>query len=303
MNKNKKLLISGSAVAGAAIIGIGAYAYFNDSETILQTAKIGTVDISATTALTHHQFNTSGEAPGGITDVTDFIETAQDNINPGDNDPTTDPNYRPGTDHEIEINISNDGTKSVITRVLVEVSGKYSDDEGEHEIPVEDLQNVKLYYDKGNGPSGMSAIHQAVVTNMMYELHQMTDDSNENKIIYAIGGDFDAILSDDSSILPEGIETETNNMFRPTEKIIASGFVLSGSEEKETYTAFDQDLEAPTSGRFKLDIGLMHTIDNTSPLHGAQLKFKVIVQGMQYRNTGSSDWEDIFEQEYIQNIG
>ena len=104
-------------------------------------------------------------------------------------------------------------------------------------------------------------------------------------------------------VVPEGVEIISKNMFRPTEEIVASGFVLSGSEEKETYTVFDQDLEAPTSGNFKLDIGLMHTIDNTSPLHGAQLKFKVIVQGMQYRNTGSSDWEDIFEQEYIQNIG
>ena len=53
MNNKKKLLIASASTLGLAAIGLGAFAYFNDSADLEATATVGTVDVSATGSLAH----------------------------------------------------------------------------------------------------------------------------------------------------------------------------------------------------------------------------------------------------------
>ena len=106
MNNKKKLLAVGASVLGCAAVGFGAYAFFIDDDSVVTSTKVGTVDLTVTGELLHE------DAYGDSIAI----------LNPGDNDPRSPEDSRPGTDHELSINYTNNGNKSVITRAVVTVS-------------------------------------------------------------------------------------------------------------------------------------------------------------------------------------
>ena len=147
--KNKKLLIAGASAASLAALGLGAFAFFTDTVEVTKNTQVGTVDITASAEIKHTQFKREmilsypyvwdgfdvpvteywsyvgpkvkvDEMPLTQDVVKNMFEDAEDNLNPGDNMMMEDQTAYPGTDHEIIVNISNEGSKSVQTRVLFE---------------------------------------------------------------------------------------------------------------------------------------------------------------------------------------
>lgn len=100
MNKNKKLLAVGAAsLAAVGAIVAGSFAFFVDSAEKETTGTAGDVTIS----------------------MTDLGLSNAENINPGDNDETKSASARPGTPHNLTFSVSNDGTKSIMTRNIITI--------------------------------------------------------------------------------------------------------------------------------------------------------------------------------------
>lgn len=83
------------------------------------------------------------------------FEVAPDNLNPGDNMYIPGWNLNHGTDHEIIVNIQNDGSKSVQTRMIFEITGT---DANGNALSANDLRAIKLYFDEMNSVSGLTSI-------------------------------------------------------------------------------------------------------------------------------------------------
>ena len=228
--KNKKMLIAGASALALGVIGMGAFAYFADSADLNETAKVGTVDINATGSLVHS---------GGL-----------NNLNPGDNDPDVPENYRDGSDHELSFDIENVGTKSVMTRAVITVTGK----SGNTDLTYEQLMNVLLSektsdaaLDDTKSPANRNSIEPLTPTG-----------HNANEVIYVIGD--------------------------------TAGWALNGTEETETGVA-------GTTMTKKFDLGLSKNV-SAELWEGAVITIKVDIEAMQYRNTGSDEWTNMFSHTY-----
>lgn len=99
MKNNKKLAIAGASALGLAVVGFGAFAFFSDSAEQNTDGTVGTVDVSSKGNLT---LSNSG------------------NINPGDEEPGKE-NRDDTTSHELNFGITNDGTKSIVTRNIIDI--------------------------------------------------------------------------------------------------------------------------------------------------------------------------------------
>lgn len=99
MKNNKKLAIAGVSALGLAAVGFGAFAFFSDSAEQNTDGTVGTVDVSSKGNLT---LSNSG------------------NINPGDEEPGKE-NRDDTTSHELNFGITNDGTKSIATRNIIDI--------------------------------------------------------------------------------------------------------------------------------------------------------------------------------------
>ena len=99
MKNNKKLAIAGVSALGLAAVGFGAFAFFSDSAEQNTDGTVGTVDVSSKGNLT---LSNSG------------------NINPGDEEPGKE-NRDDTTSHELNFGITNDGTKSIVTRNIIDI--------------------------------------------------------------------------------------------------------------------------------------------------------------------------------------
>ena len=230
MNNKKKLLIASASTLGLAAIGLGAFAYFNDSADLEATATVGTVDVSATGSLAHS---------GGL-----------NNLNPGDNDPTVPKNYRDGSDHELSFEVENNGTKSVMTRAVIKVTGE----DANGAISALDLMNIILSektattaLDDTKSPANRDSITVLTPTG-----------HNTNELVYIVGDTAD--------------------------------WALNGTEETETGVT-------GTTMTKKFDLGLKKEV-SAEAWEGATITITVEVQAMQYRNTGSGEWDTIFTQAY-----
>ena len=263
--------------------------------------------------------------------VESAFEEAPDNLNHGDNIylPGGDKNH--GTDHEIIVNLQNDGSKSVQTRMIFEITGT---DANGNEITADDLRNIKLYFDEMNSVSGLTSVRDTQYANkelftnriLLPEMEETNQD--EHKLIYGF----------DSSLLNTVIDRSQTDygsvILNELSDAVFTGMVFSGSEEhanreteagiKKYYVETDEfgiwsleteDITAPTSGSFKFDLGLDagvyydedeneytkndDVIASVARLEGATINIKVIIQGMQYRNTGDSTWEQLFDQAFV----
>ena len=228
--KNKKMLIAGASALALGVIGMGAFAYFTDSANVQTTTTVGTVDINATGSLVHSD---------GL-----------NNLNPGDNDPTVPEGYRGGSDHELSFNIENVGTKSVMTRAVITVTGK----SGNTDLTYEQLMNVLLAekttdtaLDDTKSPANRDSIVPLIPTG-----------HNANEVIYVIGD--------------------------------TTGWALNGTEETETGVT-------GTTMTKKFDLGLAKEV-SAELWEGAVITIKVDIEAMQYRNTGSGEWTNMFSHTY-----
>ena len=228
--KNKKMLIAGASALALGVIGMGAFAYFTDSANVQTTTTVGTVDINATGSLVHSD---------GL-----------NNLNPGDNDPTVPEGYRGGSDHELSFNIENVGTKSVMTRAVITVTGK----SGNTDLTYEQLMNVLLAekttdtaLDDTKSPANRGSIVPLIPTG-----------HNANEVIYVIGD--------------------------------TAGWALNGTEETETGVT-------GTTMTKKFDLGLAKEV-SAEAWEGAVITIKVDIEAMQYRNTGSGEWTNMFSHTY-----
>ena len=321
--KNKKLLIAGASAASLAALGLGAFALFSDEASLNPlTTKVGTVEVEGSVDITHTQMKRNyaallmtpenpvnptavwGDDNVGADEVSEakaqmlsLFETAPDNLNPGDNELPTG-NTVPGTDHEIVINVENKGTKSIQTRVLIELTGA---DENGNALTTADLQKINVYFDQYNSISGFTSVPQlsADILEARSLLSRMTTTKN-NAIVYV--ADYALVNNSiDLSVLPEA-ESFTDSI----SDYVLSGLILSGTgknAETELFETFDALNEeyvsrtAPTSGTIKLDLGL--DADAGEFFEGKTIEVKITVQALQLRNSSSSNWSDMFSERYV----
>ena len=320
--KNKKLLIAGASAASLAALGLGAFALFSDEASLNPlTTKVGTVEVEGSVDITHTQMKRNyaallmtpeGTAASvqntwddtfGADEVSEakaqmlsLFETAPDNLNPGDNELPTG-NTVPGTDHEIVINVENKGTKSIQTRVLIELSGA---DENGNALTRQDLEKINVYFDHYNSIAGFTSVPQlsADILGARSLLERMTTTKND-AIVYV--ADYALVNNSiDLSVLPEA-ESFTDSI----SDYVLSGLILSGTGENaetelfETFDALNEEYvsrTAPTSGTIKLDLGL--DADAGEFFEGKTIEVKVTVQALQLRNTSGDNWEDMFSERY-----
>lgn len=321
--KNKKLLIAGASAASLAALGLGAFALFSDEASLNPlTTKVGTVEVEGSVNITHTQMKRNyaallmspedpvnpsavwGDENVGADEVSEakaqmlsLFETAPDNLNPGDNELPTG-NTVPGTDHEIVINVENKGTKSIQTRVLIELTGA---DENGNALTTADLQKINVYFDHYNSIAGFTSVPQlsADILEARSLLNRMTTTKN-NAIAYV--ADYSLVSNSiDISVLPEA-ESFTDSM----SDYVLSGLILSGTGENaetelfETFDALNEEYvsrTAPTSGTIKLDLGL--DADAGEFFEGKTIEVKITVQALQLRNSSSDSWEDMFSERYV----
>lgn len=180
--KNKtKLKVAGASALGLGALGLGALAFFSDEISMEKDSKVGTVSVDGEISMTHTQLKrdvlaqylyfanepNSLDLDDGMTveeqreAIKELFEEAPDNLNPGDNEHIYtgygEEASRPGTDHEINVTVENTGSKSILTRVLVEIEGTAAD---KTVLTKEDLSRVHVYFDSHNTISGISSIHE-----------------------------------------------------------------------------------------------------------------------------------------------
>ena len=360
--KNKKLLIAGASAASLAALGLGAFAFFTDTVELTKNTQVGTVDITASAEIKHTQLKREAvlsypyvwngfDVPVtedwsyvgpkftidriALTqdDVKDMFKTAPDNLNPGDNMIADDQSVYPGTDHDIVINITNEGSKSVRTRVLFEITG--TDNDG-NPLTKQELENIRVFLDPYNTVSGLtSASSSRYITDNIFldrqALSQLTDigaDDNDYKVVYGIDGGF--WIPQDISTTRFG-EVFTEGM----SEIVLSDLSLSGNPKHDNYETesyfheyyeeiIDEDGDStfeanwttedtPYSGSLKFDIG-MYSVEDFKDywsgainqnalavlqrLQEADIEIKVIVQAMQLRNSTDYLWDTVFTQSF-----
>lgn len=185
------------------------------------------------------------------------------NLNPGDNDIDVPTDSHPGTDHELSFKIDNLGNKSIIYRTIIEVSGTKNDSTVLTEV---ELMNVILSEKKNVIELTTSNNISSSDTDKYETVCPLEPQGYTNeKLVYIIGGS----TENDMTYVLNGIgdNAETENGITATNTI-------------QTF-----------------DIGLDKDVTEED-LQGATLTFNVIVQAMQYRNTGDEEWNNIFEKTY-----
>ena len=227
------------ASAFAVVVG-GAFAFFNDTADFSEQVNVGTVDINVTGDLLH--------------------SNALNNLNPGDNDPTVPKDFRGGTDHELMFEVENNGSKSIITRAIIKISGTDNQNRSLAAYQLEQTIAVILA-EKTNGTA--------------FDDSRLPKDRNDIIPLKATGynEDYDHNIHELVFIVGDNDD-----------------WVLNGSEEKET------GIDATTLAK-SFEVGLAKEVQDED-YQGANLKITVEIQAMQYRNTGSEVWDTIFTESF-----
>lgn len=280
MRKNK--IIALSTLAAAGVLGMGAFAFFSDHSDQTAEGTIGTVDIQEGEGL---KLENSG------------------NFNPGDETPTPgDPdNPQNTTPHSLTFGIQNSGTKSVITRNIIDITvkGHYAHDEdnklirkdGEDGayVTVDEYMKEHTDYDPFLQPDKFQLYVKRESGNVLIEnagfgatrfVYTRTDEATKKEVSvlrYIIPG---AILDGTGTAAETGDASDTNT---------DNGMEISENGTKVNYTYYlGMDADTPDS------------------YQGASITVDLYVQAMQYRNTDKGandagndktdkgDWETVF---------
>lgn len=242
MKKNK--IIAASAVGAIAVLGMGAFAFFSDETDQDVEGTVGTVDVN---------------------DDLNLSLGNKENFNPGDENTPYDPE-NPGntTPHELSFDVTNDGTKSIRTRNIIEIVVKKA---GTDPVEYLDPTAFRVYEKSTEAPYANT------------EVSDLTD-------------------------LAVSKGTYTNSQGATVLQYIVEGASLNGAAghlEDEDITAADDERDsvtvndAVTSATYKYYLGL--DSDTLDEYQGATIEIKLTVQAMQYRNTNGTDtdgnWVDV----------
>ncbi len=266
---NKKKLIIGSSTAAVAVLGIGAFALFTDNDTAGQDAKGGTVEVK----------------------LSDVDLSNHENINPGDNDETLpheyipdpdDPLYKdedndgkgdpvkiPTTPHDLTFSVENLGTKSIRTRhTMIIQCGKQDP---------EDVNKISEYLD---------------ARYLSLKLDETTEiGSKEGKGVKTY------VYLDDND---KQIEVKNLEEVPEGKKVFAIKYQLTPSIFEGVGTAAEKEANATVKAEMvdgkevaKADYTYLFKMAANTPneYQGAAIKIDIVVEAMQYRNTGAQDWQ------------
>lgn len=362
--KNKKLLIAGASAASLAALGLGAFAFFTDTVELNKDTKVGTVDIEATAEIKHTQLkrevvlrypylwedfylpiypnwisDPNLQVPSSILEIEredltqevllDMFETAQDNLNPGDNMYQNDSSAYPGTDHEITVNVTNEGSKSVTTRILFEITG--TDAEG-NALTAEELAHIRIYADNLNSVSGLTSGSSYYfipydVFRLRDEVYADEDLSQNNKYVLV----YNPVYSDRRTSMAETSfgqvflnNTLSLNNFggllsgnsenhdnAETEMMPISKYVDDIDENRSRFDKIETMANIPFEGTMKFDIAMnsvqtlknedmlsTEALETLQKLENANINIRVIVQAMQLRNTNIDAWDLVFYKDF-----
>lgn len=249
--KNKNKIIVLSSTAAAAVLGLGAFALFTDNDTNGMTSKGGTVEV----------------------ELGDLEMTNPKNINPGDNDEDIPDNYVPDpddplydpenpdkpvdivtTDHDLTFSVTNNGTKSIRTRHTLIITCK--DTEGNPLDPSYLSFKLDETHEIGS-EAGLG--HKWYVLDDKTEVESL-DDVAEGRTIVAIKYQMTPDIFDG---VGEAAEVEEGSTVKAEDGVCS----------KEYLYLFKMDKDTPNT------------------YQGAEISVDVIIEAMQYRNTGAADWE------------
>ncbi len=286
MNK-KNIITLGASAAAVGVLGIGAFAFFSDHTEQDKSGTVGTVDIVDNGNLTIQNEN---------------------NMNPGDEDPKNPPidPDKPGshtTSHELTFGIKNEGTKSVITRNIVdiEVTALY--------MPNED-GTIKREGDVADGPFVKVPEGQTVYLNPSY-FHLYQNGTRDELHNYVENVEVTDAVTNASRFLIEKTDKDGNKY--SALRYIIPGAVLDGkgsdlaqggNAEKDSTTVDSDSMDISddkNSVAYTYYLGLESTMPDC--YQGAGVKVDVEVQAMQYRNTNNGtntegnmgDWQTVFK--------
>ena len=169
------------------------------------------------------------DAITSIDQVRAAFEEAPDNINPGDNIYSDGFSNYPGTDHELIVNIENQGSKSVQTRIIFEVTGTEAD--GVTPLSSEDLRHITLLYDAMNSVSGLTSVNNPLMLppeifeNRIGLIRMPEEKETENTVTYM----FDHTILD--SVIDRSQTTFGSVMLEPLPDAVFTDLVFSGVGE------------------------------------------------------------------------
>lgn len=241
---NKKIAVA-AAVSGIALttMVVGVSAFF------IETADTNTSAIA-----------------GDVELVNDSISVTNiGNFNPGDENPESSlpKGHRAGTEHKLMYSIHNNGSKSITTRSVVDVTLKNKNGN------ILDPSVITLYQTQ-NGKTTDVPMENAKDSSI-----------RENVVL----GERLYVLTDGSVVSSKPSDTSSIKSLR----YILLGPNLNGVGDYAEIEEKAVDSKADVSYAVALDY------KTTDEYQGADISFDVNVQCMQYRNTNSADWKTIFK--------
>ena len=203
---------------------------------------------------------------GSVSLINDSISISNiGNFNPGDENPEKDlpAGHRPGSEHKLEYKIHNEGSKSITTRSIIDLTVIGTD--GTILDP-----SVFTLYQTANGVTTDNKLEAA-----------MDSSIKDNTIL----GERMYVLKDNSVVAEKPADISQIKSLR----YIVLGPNLNGVGEA---AEIEEKSEGPES-----TVSYAVALDFTAPdtYQGADVSFDVEVQCMQYRNTNLGDWETIYK--------
>lgn len=307
--EKKNLIIAGSTTAAVAILGLGAFALFSDNAVGGTASKAGTVDVE-------------------LGDVE--LENAG-NINPGDNDETipetyipdpNDPLYKdededgigdpvviPTTSHDLTFDVSNVGTKSIRTRQTLIVT---CEQEIDGEKVILDPSYLSLLIERGvelgsiDGlgtktyilSDGSEVAEWPIVEEPEEEMPEVPADPEtpvdpENPETPVVPEDPETPADPEDVPMPASEEGEdkAEELYVVAIKYQLTPDIFDGvgdaAEVEELSTVKAVDGVAAKTYTYMLKMAA----NTPNEYQGATINIDVVLEGMQYRNTGAADWE------------
>lgn len=286
-NRKKAGLISLTCLSAAVIAGAASLALFTaqtDSDT---AAKVGTVDI-------------------GLSEVT---LTNSDNVNPGDNDPSTGNEANEGTAHELIYSVSNLGTKSAKTRQTIILTC----DESGDSTDLLDARYLALFDDGAE----LAEKTYILSTGEEFETLEEADAMIENYKSEATAMASSLYIDEYGMIKTDGETTyyigENDSDLSPLPYVAAIKYVFysdsfdgfgldlneGGNAEKENsddvISASENTEDSPVTKEYSYDFAMLREAPNK--YQNADITVDILVEAMQYRNTTDEDWSTISQVE------
>lgn len=244
--KKKNLIIAGLCTLGAVGIAAGIVTGVN-------AFYVETADAS------------HSAVAGSVSIVNDTISVSNiGNFNPGDENPEKDlpAGHRPGSEHKLTYKIHNEGSKSITTRSIIDLTVVGTD--GNILDP-----SVFTLYQTSNGATTPVKLENATDSNI-----------KEGTIL----GERMYVLNDNSVVAEKPADISQIKSLR----YIVLGPNLNGVGEAAEVEKLSAGPESTVSYAVALDFTAPDTYQ------GADVSFDVEVQCMQYRNTNLGDWETIY---------